>query len=96
MIQSRSDEEDVLGHAGDEAGPTRTGGAPDPRTVLGAGKDSLSLSTRHLVTGERSVVGSFTGSPYENEKALDFSVLAGVRPRIETVPLEKRMRPTSE
>ena len=64
--------------------------APQGRLVLlGAGKDPLSLSTRHLVTGERSVVGSFTGSPYENEKALDFSVLAGVRARIETAPLEE-------
>ena len=39
--------------------------------------------------GERSVLGSITGSPYDNERTLDFSVLAGVRPRIETMPLEK-------
>ena len=44
-----------------------------------------------MVVGERSVLGSLTGSPYENERALDFSVLAGVRPRIETMPLERAL-----
>ncbi|VTU28129.1 hypothetical protein H4CHR_02139 [Variovorax sp. PBS-H4] len=29
------------------------------------------------------------GTPYENEKALNFSVLAGVRPTIEVMPLEQ-------
>ncbi|GAB3630182.1 alcohol dehydrogenase [Pandoraea terrae] len=63
--------------------------APQGRlVVLGAGKDPLPVSTGHLVVGERSVLGSVTGSPYESEKTLDFSVLAGIRPRIETMPLE--------
>src|SRR6516164_4572074 len=57
--------------------------------LLGAGKDPLTVSAGHLVVGERSVLGSITGTPYENEKTLDFSVLAGVRPRIEVLPLEK-------
>lgn len=64
--------------------------APQGRlVVLGAGKDPLPVSTGPLVVGERSVLGSITGSPYETEKTLGFSVLAGVRPRIETVPLEE-------
>jgi alcohol dehydrogenase len=57
--------------------------------MLGAGKDRLSVSMGPLVSGERSVLGSITGSPYEAEKALAFSVLADVRPWIETVPLEE-------
>lgn len=57
--------------------------------LLGAGKDPLPVSTGHLVVGERSLLGSITGSPYENEKTLDFSVLAGVRPRIEVMPFEQ-------
>lgn len=56
--------------------------------LLGAGKDALPVSMGHLVVGERSILGSITGSPYENEKTLNFSVLAGIRPMIETVPLE--------
>lgn len=64
--------------------------APQGRLVLlGAGKDPLPVSASHLVVGERSVLGSITGSPYENEKTLDFSVLAGVRPMIEVMPLEQ-------
>jgi alcohol dehydrogenase len=64
--------------------------APAGRLVmLGAGKDPLSVSTGPLVRGARSVLGSITGSPYETEKALAFSVLAGIRPWIETLPLEE-------
>lgn len=57
--------------------------------VLGVGKDPLPVSTGYLVGAERGVIGSMTGSPFENEKTLDFSVLSGVRPRIETMPLER-------
>lgn len=57
--------------------------------VLGAGKDPLLVSCGKLVVGERGVLGSITGTPYDNEKTLAFSVLAGVRPRIETMPLER-------
>lgn len=64
--------------------------APSGRLILlGAGKDPLPVSAGHLVIGERGVLGSITGTPYENERALDFSVLAGVRPQIETMPMER-------
>ncbi len=64
--------------------------APGGRlVVLGAGKDPLAVSTGTLVSGERSLVGSITGTPWENERALGFSVLADVRPLIETLPLER-------
>jgi alcohol dehydrogenase len=64
--------------------------APQGRlVVLGAGRDPLAVRTGLLVAGERSVMGSITGTPYENEKTLDFSVLADVRPWIETLPLEQ-------
>jgi alcohol dehydrogenase len=35
------------------------------------------------------VLGSITGTPFENEWTLDFSVPAGVRPRVETMPLQR-------
>ena len=64
--------------------------APGGRLVLlGIGKDPLGVSMGPVVGGERGVIGSITGSPYENERTLDFSVLTGVRPRIETMPLER-------
>lgn len=62
--------------------------APSGRLViLGAGKDPLSVSAGLLVVGERSIMGSITGTPYENEKTLDFSVLTDIRPTIEVMPL---------
>lgn len=79
----------TIGHAG-TVSALAGGLAPQGRLVLlGAGKDPLPVSAGHLVVGEPSVLGSITGSPYENEKTLDFSVLAGVRPMIEVMPLEK-------
>jgi alcohol dehydrogenase len=56
--------------------------------VLAPGKDPLALPMGLLVGGERSIVGSITGSPFENEKALSFSVLTQTLPMIETMPLE--------
>ncbi|SEC87912.1 zinc-binding dehydrogenase [Pseudomonas anguilliseptica] len=79
----------TVGHA-DSVAALMPGLAPQGRLVLlGAGKDPLPVSAGHLVVGERSVLGSITGSPYENEKTLNFSVLAGVRPMIEVMPLEQ-------
>lgn len=77
----------TVGHA-DSVAALMPGLAPQGRLVLlGAGKDPLPVSAGHLVIGERSVLGSITGSPFENEKTLNFSVLAGVRPMIEVMPL---------
>ncbi|MDZ5460742.1 alcohol dehydrogenase [Azohydromonas lata] len=79
----------TIGHSG-TVSALMGGLAPQGRLVLlGAGKDPLPVSAGNLVVGERSVLGSITGSPYENEKTLDFSVLAGVRPIIEVMSLEK-------
>ncbi len=56
--------------------------------ILGAGKDPLVFTSGAMVGGERHIFGSITGTPYENEKALSFSVLTQVKPMIETMPLE--------
>lgn len=70
----------TTGHAATVS--TLIGGlAPQGRlVVLGVGKDPISIPTGQLVGGERSVMGSFTGTPYGNETALDFSVLTGFVP----------------
>ena len=57
--------------------------------VLSPGKEPLPVPVGQLVSGERGIFGSITGSSFESEKAMDFSLLAGVRPRIETFPLEQ-------
>jgi alcohol dehydrogenase len=75
---------------GDAVSPLIGGLAPKRRLViLGTSNDPLSILPGQLVGGERAVLGSITGSPYEIERTLDFSVLTGVRPMIETMPLAR-------
>src|SRR5467141_3523521 len=57
--------------------------------VVGVPSDQIQLSAFPLVFGGRSVYGSLTGSPIDNEDTLAFSVLENIRPMIETFPLEQ-------
>lgn len=79
----------MIDHA--EAVSALLGGlAPEGRlVVLNPGKSPLPVPVGVLVGGQRSIVGSMTGTPYDNEKALNFSVLVNVRPHIEVMPLEQ-------
>ena len=99
---SRADAADALKRMGGAAAVIVTAGgsagvsaivaglAPGGRmVVLGAGKEPLAVPPGLLVGGERAIAGCITGSPYENERALGFSVLTGARPWIETVPFER-------
>ena len=93
-LQGMGGAQAIIATTGDPAAVSSliAGLAPQGRLVLlGAGKDPLPVSAGFLVGGERGVTGSITGSPWENEKALDFSVLAGVRPLIQTMPLERAL-----
>jgi alcohol dehydrogenase len=64
--------------------------APTGRLVLlGGGKDPLAVPIGPMVVGERSIAGSITGSPYESERTLNFSVLAGVQAEVEVVPFDQ-------
>ena len=56
--------------------------------VLGVPGDPIQLSAFPLIFGGRSIYGALTGTPIDNEDTLAFSVLANIRPMIETVPLE--------
>ena len=56
--------------------------------VVGVGTDSIEVSPAELVFGTRSLEGALTGSAIDAEETLAFSLLAGIRPRIETMPLE--------
>lgn len=57
--------------------------------VVGVGKDPLTIAPGLMVGNEISVQGAITGTPFEAEKTLKFSLLADIRARIETMPLEK-------
>jgi len=79
----------TIDHA-DTVSALLAGLAPEGRlVVLNPGKSPLSVPAGLLVGGQRSVVGSITGTPYDNERVLNFSVLVDVRPRIELMPLER-------
>jgi D-arabinose 1-dehydrogenase-like Zn-dependent alcohol dehydrogenase len=56
--------------------------------VVGASPDPIDVDPAQLVFGTRAIEGSLTGSPIDSEDTLAFSLLEGIRPRIETVPLE--------
>jgi alcohol dehydrogenase len=56
--------------------------------LLGVGRDALEVSVGHLISGERTITGSLTGTPRDAERALQLSVLADSRPTIERIPLE--------
>ena len=52
-------------------------------------KDSLSVTPIKLITGSRGIQGWASGTPADAEDTLNFAELTGVRPMIETYPLEK-------
>ena len=57
--------------------------------VVGASFDPISVTPIQLITGSRAIQGWASGIPTDAEDTLNFSVLTGVRPMIETYPLEK-------
>ena len=57
--------------------------------VVGAATDPIEVSTGSLIFGGRSIHGSLTGTPSENEENLAFSLANDVRPMVEIVPLEE-------
>ena len=57
--------------------------------VVGASPEPIEVSPAQLIFGNRSVVGHASGTSKDSEDTLAFSQLAGVRPHVETMPLEQ-------
>jgi len=57
--------------------------------VVGAADDPIEVSTGSLIFGGRSIEGSLTGTPSENEENLAFSLANDVRPMVEARPLDE-------
>ena len=57
--------------------------------VVGASAEPIEETPIQLISGERSIQGWASGTSIDSEDTLGFSVLSGVRPMIETVPLER-------
>jgi D-arabinose 1-dehydrogenase-like Zn-dependent alcohol dehydrogenase len=57
--------------------------------VVGASMDPIDVTPVQLITGSRTLQGWASGTPADAEDTLRFSELTGVRPMIETYPLDK-------
>jgi D-arabinose 1-dehydrogenase-like Zn-dependent alcohol dehydrogenase len=57
--------------------------------VLGATLDPIEVTPIQLILGSKTIQGWASGTPADSEDTLRFSELRGVRPMIETFPLEK-------
>jgi len=57
--------------------------------VVGVGMDPIEVSALDLIGGSRSVVGHASGASIDSQDTLAFSALSGVRPTVETMPLER-------
>jgi len=57
--------------------------------VIGASGESLNINPLQLIFGSHSVIGHASGTARESEEALAFSALTGIRPIVETAPLEQ-------
>jgi len=57
--------------------------------IVGASMEPIEVSPLALIPGRRSIAGWPSGTASDSEDTLDFSVLAQIRPLIETYPLER-------
>jgi D-arabinose 1-dehydrogenase-like Zn-dependent alcohol dehydrogenase len=57
--------------------------------VIGAAFDPIEVTPLQFINGSRGIQGWASGTPADSEDTLRFSELTGVRPMIETYPLEK-------
>jgi len=57
--------------------------------VVGAGPDPIEVTPSQLIFGSKTIEGWAAGTPAASEDTLNFCLLTGVRPMIETYPLER-------
>src|SRR5215472_7385115 len=57
--------------------------------VIGVASDPIAVTPLQLIVGTKSIQGTAAGAPASEEDTLNFAELSGVRPMIETHPLEK-------
>src|SRR5262249_30094189 len=57
--------------------------------AIGADQGAIQVTPAQLIFGNRAIRGWDSGTPAASEDTLKFAVQTGVRPMIETYPLEK-------
>jgi D-arabinose 1-dehydrogenase-like Zn-dependent alcohol dehydrogenase len=71
---------------------TATFGGLGPRgrlIIVGASMEPLTISPMQFIGGAKTISGHASGTSMDSEDTLAFSALVGVRPMIETMPLER-------
>jgi D-arabinose 1-dehydrogenase-like Zn-dependent alcohol dehydrogenase len=71
---------------------TATFGGLGPRgklIIVGASMDPLTISPMQFIGGGKTISGHASGTSMDSQDTLAFSALSGVRPMIETMPLER-------
>jgi D-arabinose 1-dehydrogenase-like Zn-dependent alcohol dehydrogenase len=56
--------------------------------VVGASDEPLEIKLIHLLMGSKTISGEIVGTAIDEDDTLAFSVLQGIRPMVETIPLE--------
>jgi D-arabinose 1-dehydrogenase-like Zn-dependent alcohol dehydrogenase len=82
----------VLATVTNAAAMTAALGGLGPRgklVVLGAAMEPMEFPPAMLISGDKAIAGHASGHSGDSEETLAFSALAGVRPMIETLPLER-------
>jgi D-arabinose 1-dehydrogenase-like Zn-dependent alcohol dehydrogenase len=64
-------------------------GANGKLVVIGISSDAMEINPLQLIVGTKSIEGTAAGTPATEADTLNFAELTGVRPMIETYPLEK-------
>lgn len=57
--------------------------------IVAAPHDNINVSAIPLIMGSRVIAGHYSGYAKDSEDTLDFSVLTGVRPKVEVYPFAK-------
>jgi D-arabinose 1-dehydrogenase-like Zn-dependent alcohol dehydrogenase len=57
--------------------------------VVGASADAIQVTPIQLIGARRSIQGWPSGTGRDSEETLDFCALTGIRPMVETFPLEQ-------
>ena len=77
--------------SGASTSPLVAGLAPRGQlVVVGAAFDPIEVQTSDLIFGSRSIGGSITGTPIQNEDNLAVSAAHGIAPMIEVLPVRGR------
>jgi alcohol dehydrogenase, propanol-preferring len=57
--------------------------------VVGGSGEPLEVNLTHLLIGSKTITDEIVGTAIDEDDTLDLSVLQGIRPMVETIPVEE-------